>query len=211
MASKAEWIVKIKSWVPSWFYMGDGKEVENAMIASMAKVLSTVEADISHQVAQTFIMSSVGGYLDMLGSERSVKRFGLEFDPDYRKRVQAAAVISNDNIPALISLINKLLIRGKAAIKEDYDLGAYFNRMTFLNRGEIAVTPIWNTFTVVVDRQVHEPYSFFNRGTYFNRSFIGGGFVGQAESSAKVFDLMIKTINENKAFGTFFRIVERTA
>ena len=208
MASKAEWIIKIKSWIPSWFY--EEKQIEAAVIGALAKVLADTDQSISDDVAQTFIEKALGGHLAMHGDERGLTKFSDEFDVDYRKRIRAAAVISNANIPALVDLLNKIVIRGHVSIKEDYEVGAYFNRNTFLNRGEISVTPILNTFTVVIDRQVHEPYSFFNRETFIGRGFIGGGFIGQVESSSKVFDLLIKTINENKAFGTLFRIVERT-
>lgn len=208
MASKTAWEIKIKSWVPAWFYTN--RRIETAFISALARVFSEAESEIAEQVAQTFIEKAFSGYLGMLGEERGVKKFAEEFDTDFRKRIRSAAVISNANIPALIELLNKIVIRGKVAIKEDYEVGTFFNRGNFFNRGDIAVTPILNTFTVVVDRQIHEPYSFFNRDAYFGRAFVGGGFLGQIESSSKVFELLIQTINENKAFGTFFRIVERT-
>lgn len=208
MASKTEWIAKIKSWVPTWFYENESYNL--AVISAIAKALQDAEISINDDVAQTFIMQAISGNLDMHGGERGVFRFDEEFDVDFRKRVRSAAIISNANIPALIALLNKIVIKGQVSIKEDYEFGSYFNRGTFMNRGEISVDPILNTFTVVIDRQVHDPYSFFGRETYIGRGFIGGGFIGQVESSSKVFDLLIKTINENKAFGTLFRIVERT-
>lgn len=208
MASQADWVAKIKSWVPNSFY--EGKTVESALIQAIAKVFAEAEADVRDQQAQTFIDLAIGGYLDLLGSERSTERFTDEFDSDFRKRVKAAAVTSRANIPALIDLLNKIVIRGVVSIKEDFEGGIFFNRSAFFNRGEIGVTQIHNTFTVVVDKQVHEPHGFFDRGMYLDRGAFGGSFMGQVESSARVFDLLIKTINENKAFGTLFRIVERT-
>lgn len=208
MATKAEWILKIKSWVPAWFY--EGKQIEQAVISAIAKVLADADKGITDDVAQTFIGEAIAGFLAMHGDERGLKRFKDEFDIDFRKRIRAGAIVSNANIPALVALLNKIVIRGHVAIKEDYEIGSFYNRGAYLNRGDIAVNPIENTFTVVVDRQVHPPYSFFNRGAFIGRGFIGGGFMGQVESSSRVFDLLIKTINENKAFGTFFRIVERT-
>lgn len=204
MATKAEWSSKIKSWVPTWFY--HEKTVESALIEGLARVFSEIDSDVSDEIAQTFIGKAVSGYLGMHGDERSVKKFADEFDADFRKRVRAAAVTSRANIPALQELLNKIVIRGKASINEDYESGLFFNRGCFLNRGSIAIVPIHNTFTVVVDKQVHEPFSFIGRDSYFNR----GAFFGQIESNSKIFELLIRTINENKAFGTLFRIVERT-
>jgi len=202
LATKAQWETKIKSWVPAWFYTD--KPTETAIIRAFAKVFSEIELDLDDEVAQTFIGEAVDGYLGMLGDERSVEKFPGEFDDDYRKRVRAA-IISNANIPAIIALLNKIVIRGEVFVKEDYEVQAFMNRGAFLNRGEIFIEPILNTYTIVVDRQVHAPFSFFNRDFFCNRK----DFIGQASSSAKVFDLMIKTVKEEKALGTFFRIVER--
>lgn len=204
MASKQEWIEKIKSWVPGWFYQE--RTIEQAVISAIAKVLSDVDIEIENQIAQTFVDKAVGGYLALLGDERGLSRFKGEFDNAFRKRIKSAAIQSNANYPSLIDLINKVLVRGKAIKKEDFEIGLYFSRNSFLNRGEISVDPIKDAFTIVIDRQVHEPYSFVTRESFIGRE----SYFGQAETSTKVFESLINIVNQNKAFGTVFRIVERT-
>lgn len=197
------WFKKITSWIPDWFYQD--RELETSFLKALAKILESSQVELEDQLAMTFVDKSVSGYLEMHGSERSVFRNSNEFDSSFRQRIKTTATSSNANLISLKTLIDKLLINGKAQIKEDFNNDLFFGRGEYFNRGAITFDEIINTFTVVFDNQNHSPYSFFGRESFCNRE----NFIGQNESSIQFFNLILNTINENKALGTLFRIVER--
>jgi hypothetical protein len=201
--TQAEWYQSLKSWVPEWFF--EREIYSAALFQAMAKVLSKVSADVEDNLKQTFIDQAVGAYLDLLGDERSVPRLTGELDAQYAVRIKSASLISQMSKPSLLAIINQLLIAGVAQIKEDWEGGVFYNRQSFYNRAEIIIQPIENTFTIVVDKQVHAPYAFFNRENFHNRE----DFHSTGLSSDYVFQLILNAVNDNKAFGTLYRIFER--
>lgn len=203
MKNKAEWFDTLKAWVPQWFFVSE--EYNVALFYAMAAILEQVSLGAVDTIEQTFIDEASGSYLDLLGDERVVPRLDTEQDTPYAVRIKSKSLVSQMSRPALLAIINGLLIRGVAAIKEDFEGGVFFNRNSFFNRGEVVLDPLENTFTIVVDRQVHEPYSYFNREFFFNRE----SFSGTEISSDFVFQLILSAVNDNKALGVFYRIIER--
>ena len=201
--TQAEWYEALKTWVPQWFF--EREIYSQAVLQALAKVLSLMSDDVEDTFKQTFIDDAVGAYLDLLGDERNVARLAGELDAQYAVRIKTKSLISQMSKPSLLAIINQLLIAGVAQIREDWEGGVFFNRESFFNRAEIVIQPIENTFTVVVDKQVHEPYSFFNREHFVSR----GDFYGTGISSDYVFQLILNAVNDNKAFGTLYRIFER--
>lgn len=198
------WFKKIKSWIPSWFY--EDRKLETAYLKALAKILASAQIDMEDQLAQTFIDTSVAGYLELHGDERGIDRNSSEYDPSYRIRIKNS-LTSNADKHSLKRLVDAILINGKCAIIEDFENNLFFDRNTFFNRGYVSVDKIENTFTVVVDNQVHAPYSFFDRENFMNRE----NFIGQHESSLDLFNLIVKIINDNNALGTLFRVIERVS
>lgn len=202
MATKAEWIEKIQSWVPGWFYQD--RPIEAASISALAKVLADAEAGAIDEVRKTFIMESSGPYLSLHAQERSVEAIEGETLEEYRARVRDSNLRSKANIPALLEMISRVLIRGKATSYEDYQGSCPLSRGSFLGRRSVIFSQHKDTVTFLVDRQKHEPYCFVGD------MFIGDSFVGSAESAESVFRKILEIVKENKAFGTLFRIVELT-
>lgn len=201
--TQADWFSTLKSWVPEWFFEKEENNV--ALIQSMAKVLSEAQVDVDETMAQTFIMQAQAPYLDLHGYERSVDRLSGELDPQYAIRIRLKSIISQLSKPSILAIVNSLLIKGQASIREDFEGSIFVDREEFANRGAIVVLPIDNTFTILVDKQIRDPYSFVDREYFADREAI----VGNSESSDFVFDLILNAVNENKALGVFYRIIER--
>ena len=201
--TQAQWFESLKSWVPQWFF--EREIYSYALFQAMAKVLEQLSEDVEDSTRQTFIDQATGAYLDLLGSERGCVRLAGEFDAQYAIRIKNKSLVSQISKPSLLAIINQLLIAGQAAIKEDWQGGVFFDREAFHNRAEIVLDPIDNAFTIVVDKQVHEPYSFYDREYFSGRE----AFNGTELSSDYVFQLILNAVNDNKAFGVLYRIFER--
>lgn len=202
--TQAQWYEKIRTWVPTWFWIEEENNV--AIFQALAKVLAAKHAEAEDLAAQTFLDTSTGGYLDLLGDERSAVRLEGEFDTQFARRIKTQSLVSWANKPALLQLINGFLIKGQASIKEDWEGGIFFDREHFFNRAEVPITDyIENTFTIVVDRQVADPYSYFDREHFMDRE----DFMGTTESSQYVFDLILAAVDDNKALGVLYRVYER--
>jgi hypothetical protein len=198
--SKEQWLERLRSFLPVWFFEEEGYQL--AHFEGVAKVLEQLSIDLDEHFAETFILSSTTDTLDDHGDERSLSRFTNEFDPSYRFRVQNIA--NQSNCPAIKSLVDKLLIAGECTIIEDFNATVFLNREHYLNRGDILIEAIYNAFSIIVDRQLHTPYSFANRLFFADRE----NYVGQADSSQFVFDLIVEAVNKVKAAGTVYRVIE---
>ena len=200
-----QWYSKLQSFVPNQFTVDEG--LFTSVFYAVAKALSAQGTMVDEMVRDTFIMLSRDGTLDTHGGERSIARinsFFRELDPAYRVRVQN--FFTQPNKFSIKAVIDKILIRGVSQIREDFESSFFFNRESFFNRGAILIDPvILNTFTIVIDKQVHAPYSFFDREYFSDR----GDFVGRNDSSEEVFNLILQIVNNTAALGTLYRIVER--
>jgi hypothetical protein len=158
---------------------------------------------LDEHTKETFICQAGEGFLDEHGWERNVYRESGELDPSFCARIQT--ISNTTNLPAIKAVVDALLQVGESIIIEDYDGGNYLSVDTYLNRGVVLIDPIVNAFSIIVDRQVHAPYSFCNREYFCDRE----DFVGTNESDFGLFNLIVSAVNKNKALGTLYRIIER--
>lgn len=200
--SQEQWFKKLKRLVPTWVFE---KNLENvAIFQGIAKVLERSQLDADAHIAETFIDQATNEYVELQGEERSVERFEGEVLSSYRERVKR--IVSNSNLPAIKSLVDALLIRGESTIIEHTrTVGNYYNRNSFLNRNIIDFEVLYNAFTILIDYQIPEPTSFYDRESFLDREFLNGSSI----SSDTVFANIIKTVNRNKAYGTVYRLIER--
>lgn len=199
--AKEDWYKKLRSSLPSWFFEKEGVQI--AYLMGAAKLLDTIESAVSSHVKETRIGEAGTEFLDAHGKERGISRLGIERNSEYRKRLRQIGNIAN--VPDLLSLVESLLISGKAYIQEKNEGAVFFNRKFFLNRGALILEPIENNFNVLVDPQKKPPEFFFNRGDYLSRS----SFMKAKESSRYVLEILVEAINREKSAGTTYRLIER--
>lgn len=200
--SKEQWFKKLKNLVQSWVFE---RSVENeAIFRGMAATLEQVQLDADAHIAETFIDKATEEFVELHGDERVVERLDGEVLSAYRQRIKK--IVNNSNVPAIKALVDALLIRGECTIIEHYRLGVFFyNRESFFNRNVIGFDVLYNAFTILIDFQIPDPVSFFNREHFYNREDV----YGTMQSSDTVFSNVIKTVNINKAYGTVYRLIER--
>lgn len=210
--TKAQWLAKLKSFVPSHLF----EEELNleAHFAGLAGVFAAIQEDQEDHTTETFILDSEGNFLDEHGNERSLKRVAGEVDPIYSERVRN--IINQSNCPAIKALIDPFLINGESRIVEHWKEAPFVDRAlpgrlgVFANRKDTFIDVRYNAFSILVDQQIPAPITFADRslpgrvGSFCDRGDVGG-FDG---SSQKVFDLIVDAVNEVKALGTVYRVIE---
>lgn len=197
-----QWYEKIRLWVPRWFWQKE--EYNEALFRALAAVAAKAQEVAQGHVDDTFIMRSAGGVLDAHGAERNVTRLSGELDPSYAVRVQN--LFNQSNVPSLLAFIDQVLVNGRARIQEDFDSIPFLDRGYFANRGAVFLLEPWhNTFSIIVDKQVHSANGFTDREYFMDR---GEAFASTSESLESVFELIIQIVNDNKALSTFYRIIE---
>jgi len=202
--TQAQWYGKLKGFIPGHIWASE--TIQKAVLMAMSKALSEVQARVDEHIDDTFISRAADGVLDTHGRERSLTRLTgqiQELDPQFSRRVRS--LVNQSNIDAIRDLVNTFLIAGVARVTDDFNAQVFLDREFFCNRGAIIIDPqIINTFSIIVDKQIHEPYSFSDREYFLTRE----NFVGGNESSQYIFDIIKKVIDDNKALGTLYRIIE---
>jgi hypothetical protein len=199
--AKADWYAKLKTFVPTWVW--EEEVITLAWGNAVAECCEQLQIKLAQHISDTFIMDSAAGVLDSHGAERSVSRLTNELDPVYAVRVQN--LFNQSNEPALIALINKVIVAGQARIQDDFNSIPCCNRSFFCSRAAIFLsTPIVNGWSVVVDKQTHPPYSFCSRSFFCNRQ----NFIGTCVSLDTVFTAIKQICEDNKAMGTLYRVYE---
>lgn len=200
--TQAQWYRKLRGWVPTWVF--ESERLQDAHFEALAKILETLQELVEDQRDQTFIDFADAPVLDLHGDERTTARLEDEPDGSYRERIRN---LSNKvNKPDLKTIIDALLLIGEALIIEDFANGVFLDREAFLNRGElILLSDIYNSFTVIIDMQEPQPFSYLDREYFINRD----AYAIRLESSAAFFNAIVKAIDDNKALGTLYRVVER--
>lgn len=199
--SQAEWYAKLKTWYPKWFF--ENEENQAAHLQGLAAMLAQAHTDIEAHRDETFISLASGEFIDAQGLERQVIRLHGEFDAQYSQRVRNIG--NQSNVPAIKRLVDLLLMVGECTILEDFDAARFCDSLTFCNRGDWLIDEIINTFNVIVDKQLHAPYSFLDREYFCDRS----NYVGAVNSSQYVYNLITEAVGKAKALGTFYRVIER--
>ena len=201
MATQEQWFERLKGWVPSWFF--EEEEYNVAVFQAIAAVLARLDLAGLEHVSQTYIDQAEAGFLDEHGNERTVPRGPGELDNNYRVRIRNIA--NTSSCPSIKQIVDALLDVGEATIVEDFEAQIFLNREVFYNRGYIFLIPIKDTFSIIVDKQVHAPYSFYDREYFYTRE----SFIGTNESSIELFELIVEAVNRAKALGTLYRVIER--
>lgn len=198
--TKQQWYTTLVGWLPDWWTTSGEDE---AILWGMAAVLEKLEVAMDSHVSETYITQAGTGYLDEHGLERNLTRLSGELNPAFADRIRN--ITNTTNKPALKALVDALLDVGESTIVEDWEGGTFFNTEEFLNRGELLIDLIYNAFSIIVDNQVHAPYSFFTREYFCDRE----DFVGTNESSLELFQQIVEAVNRSKALGTVYRLIER--
>lgn len=202
MATQDQWYEKIKAWVPSWVFNDEYYQV--AVFEAISKVIFELETRADEHQAETFIETADGGYLDEHGLERSLDRAPGELDPVFRERIRY--ITNSTSKPAIKRLVDALLTVGECTITEDFDGSVFCNRDDYMNRGAVLITAIYNVFSIIVDKQVHAPYSFCDRENFLNRE----DYIGEEDSLLSLFQQIVIAVDKAKALGTLYRLIERT-
>jgi len=203
--TKEQWLAKIKGWVPEWYF--EDPYYQEADFRAIAAVFSDLQLSIVEGFRdETFITKADGPYMDMHGSERSVARFPLEVDhPNYDARIRT--IVNTSDPVDLKRLVDSLLVTGESTIVEHAYGSAYLNRNTYYNRAAVMSEIFYNAFSIVLPPQIHEPLSFLNRDTFADRE----SFMGTNESSLELFRQIVETVNNAKAYGVLYRLLETLA
>lgn len=198
-----QWFEKLKAAIPAHYFCDSDPVNFEAIFQGLAAVFKRIGDALDNHFRETFICQAVDGYLDQHGVERNITRTSGETTFNYSQRIKN--ITNTTSCPEIKRVVDALLDVGEASITEDFNGGVFFQRESFFNRGEILITPIKDTFSIVVDKQVHAPFSFFDREHFFDRE----DFIGRLESSQELFELIVETVNRNKACGTLYRLIER--
>lgn len=201
--TQAQWYDKLRAWVPSWFF--EEEETNVALVQALAKDLSLADQSADDHFNATFITRAIANFIDIQGYERNILRLPGEADELYDPRVRN--IINQSDVVDLKMLVDALLIQGQSTFWEP-STGEVIscNRGSFLSRKEIFQDMKYNTFSIVVDKQSHDPYSFFNRGFFCNRLDL----ISSSDSVEQVFTSIIEAVDRNHADGTSYRVVELT-
>lgn len=203
MLTQEQWFNKLSSFVPKWV-LQENKNAE-AHFWGLAKVLETLQVDVYNHLRETFITTASGEFLDILGNDRNKYRYTRELEESFRQRIRE--IINSVTYSAIKSLVDSMLINGECTIIEHYKSSLFYNRSAFYNRNAIPVDDLtYNFFTIVINHQIPEATTFYNRENFYNRDFA----LGAVNSSIELFEGIINAVNENKALGTEYRLIERT-
>jgi hypothetical protein len=199
--SQAQWFTKLKSFLPSWWY--ENEKYQIAVLEAMAAVFAELDIEADNHFNETFISKATAPVLDAHGAERSVDRLTGELDAPFSQRIRY--IINQSNPVDIKTMVDSLLIKGKCDIRE-HGLGdaLFASRGSFCNRHEVFTDISYDTFSIVVDKQLHDPYSFLSRENFASRE----DFIGSSESSLPIFQAIAAAVNKAKAFGVLYRISE---
>ena len=199
--TKQEWLNKIKKNAPSWVFEKEQNTV--AFFGGLGALFAAIQEDVAAQIRESYINTAQGNFLDLHGEERGLTRFLNENDFGYRSRIKT--IKNKSNFISLRSLVNSILVKGEATFIENNNEGGFFvSRNSFCNRGIIDFPFLINAFTIIIDEQKPEVESFVGF-SFASR----GDFMGSKGSIQDALDSIVRTVNENKGFGIFYRLIER--
>ena len=199
--SQQSWYNKLRNSVPSWVF--EDKNFNESLFQGFAKSLDEMQTNFSDHLGETFIDTATERYLDQHGIERDISRTENELDSSYSSRVKR---IKNDsNCVGIKSIVDAFLVNGESQIIEHFNISNFYGRESFLNRDIIDVEVLFNAFTIMVNKQIPTATNFYSREVFLNREFIGGSDT----SDINIFNNIVEAVNQAKAFGTVYRLIER--
>jgi hypothetical protein len=200
--TQAQWFDKLKGWVPSWYF--ETEQYQRAHFMALARLLSDMQASAEALVQETFI-TQADEYLDLHGEERNTDRLEDEENAAYAFRIQN--IVNSSYKAAIKRVVDALLLNGTCEIREGWDgFNLYLSRGSFLSRNEFLNDFHYNVLTILVDPQAHVPYSWLDRGSYASRA----AYLGSTDASSSVYASIIKAVDNLKALGVLYKIVERS-
>jgi len=199
--SREQWLSKIQTWVPTWFW--EREQYNVAVFAALAATAASAQADAEGMVSETFLEEAAGAYLDLHGLERSVERVEDETDATYRPRIQN--LISSTTKARIKEIVDKVLAEGECEVREGFQDLLFCDRDQYCDDDEPLIDQTFNFFLILVDRQAPDPLSFVDRSDYADRDT----FASYDSGSSSVYERVVSAVNKTKALGVTYMIVER--
>ena len=162
---KSKWVEKLKNLVPGWVFEEEPRT--QAVFTGMAAILSQIQSDGEANQRETFIDNATALFLDQHGVERNRPRFTGELDSPYRPRIKI--IQNSSDCPAIKAIVDPQLIQGEATIIEGFEISNFLSRGSFLSRNIISADITYNSYIIVVDKQIPTPVSFFSREAFASR------------------------------------------
>jgi len=199
--SVERWKERICSFIQDSVYQDT--EITEDVLHGIAAVLCRVEEVIQFHQRQTFLTQAEQVYLDEHGRERDIPRQEGETSAQYSTRI--GQIGNSVDCPDILAAVIPLVEIGEVLLVEDHAQPDLESTGFFQNRGGATEFNVNTGFSIIVDNQVHDPYSFMNREFFMNREDHMGRFL----SSQELFDIIAEAINNVKACGTLYRLLER--
>jgi len=203
MQTTLQWLKKIRRFVPSWWFTNE--KYAPAVFQAFSSELSGIQEDSDDHFKATFLLQATSPALDAHGAERNKTRLLGESDSIYALRIQR--ITSQTFRTAIEALVNSLLLVGPCEIFEAPFDSPFCSRSFFCSRGTLLTNVRINFFWIVVPKQLHNPYSFVSRSVFCSRLY----FAGSLDVTEIVFNSIIKAVDEMKAFGVMYGVVEKAA
>lgn len=199
--TKAQWLEKIRTFIPSWWFEQPG--YQEAVWTGVAAVFEQIQLDAEEHFRETFVLQATDPFLDSQGDERGVDRITDEPDSVYARRVQR--LIAQADYVSIKAIVDSLLVNGECRIVEGYD-AVWCDRECFADRDDYLTDYRYNAFTIITPPQTdqHEPYSFADREYAPDRE----DFVGTTTVTDDIYASIVAAVDQAKALGTLYRIVE---
>ncbi len=201
--TQQQYYEKLRAMVPPEFF--EKENINVAIFNGIAAVFARLHQDAEDHFKETMIKypNATELFLDSHGEERNVERLSAEPDPVYSERVRN--ITNSSDVPAIKAIVDALLINGESTILENNEARIFASREQFYSRGDLFTEIFYNVFTIVVENQLHDPYSFTDREYFFSRE----DFLGATESDLAIFQQISAAVDKAKAFGVLYRILER--
>ena len=197
------WYEKMIALIPSWVVRDpDGKMA--AMFKAAAELFSSMQTVLTEHLRETFIDSAEGDFLSLIGDGRGRPRTENEPDTVYRARIRSVTNLSTcDEIK---KIVDPFLITGESDVSESspvfFDGTTFIGFNFFLNSADEE-----NIFNVIVPKQITPLGFFYDTNSFYDDNI----FYSSVDAPDYIFDNIKITVENEKAYGTMWRFIERRA
>lgn len=199
--SQADWLSKLKKFVPGWWFEDDEQGINQTIILAFATVFQAIQQDTDDGVSAKFLTKNTTPMLDFLGSERDKDRLSGEDDADYVARIQR--ITSETDYADVKAAIDRVLVNGKSVIRDAVVDSPYCNAKTFCDLDYyVSDFKYGQYFLVVLLPQNPSQFSFCD-----NHYFADWDYAGSSDPSGAVYNKVIAAINSLRAGGLVYRVV----
>jgi len=207
MKTQAQWLEHLKRFVPRWQFEDGSKDSKFnlGVFNAVAAIFSELESEADEHITETFIMQSSAPIIDLHGDERGKTRASGELTPPFAMRVQR--ITNTSDKVDIKAAVDALLVRGECTIFEAPADSPYLSRGVYLNRNAVLMDMKRNYFLISVPSQAHAPWSSLGRDAYASR----GAYLGSEVQLSQAYINIIAAVNDMKAFGVMYGIVEKSA